>query len=183
MPQESSTETAGAAPSGLTLESVQKAAAEAAAAAVAATFEARDTAKAERKKAAKAAAEKEAREAAARKTALTEALTELGIKVPGPGAEPATAAESTEGGTSALTEADVEQRVGEALTEFKQQLMASGAILPARAGLVVREHVIPEDAEPTGEELRGKSDDDLLNYLGGAMAQQADTIRPVGAGA
>jgi hypothetical protein len=60
--------------------------------------------------------------------------------------------------------------------------MTSGAILPARAGLVVREHAIPDaDNAPDTEALQKMSDDDLMSYMGGAMAQQADLIRPVGA--
>jgi hypothetical protein len=186
MAEDTTTGTGGAAP---TLAQVTEAAAAAAAAAVTAAFEARDAAKAQAKQEAREAEEREAREAAARKTALTEALAELGIKIPAP------ATEGTVGGggggetapeSTALTEADVEKRIGtavtEALTEFKQALMTSGAILPARAGLVVREHAIPDaDNAPDTEALQKMSDDDLMSYMGGAMAQQADLIRPVGA--
>ena len=77
----------------------------------------------------------------------------------------------------------VKREVSEAITEFKQGLIAGGAILPARAGLVVREHAIDADTAPDREALQKMSDDELTNYLGGALAQQADAIRPVGAGA
>jgi hypothetical protein len=176
------TEAGAGAPAGLTPDML-RAISEATAATVTAAFEARDKAKDDAKKARKDAEAREAAETAARKTALTEALAELGIKPPATETAPAQTPPAE--GTAAVTETvdeQVERRVGEAITEFKQQLLASGAILPARAGLVVREHAVPEDAEPTGEELRGKSDDDLMNYLGGAMAQVADAHRPVGAG-
>ena len=52
-------------------------------------------------------------------------------------------------------------------------LMAEGSVTPA---------VPTADEAPDGEELRKMSDDEILNHLGGAMAQQADLIRPVGAG-
>ena len=181
-----STEAGAGAPAGLTPEAVAKIVAES----VAATFEARDAAKAAAKAAEKEAERKATEEAAAQKQALVGLLESVGIKVPADGAPatpvtaPATeAAPATE--TAALTEADVEQRVNgavaEALTEFKQALIASGTIVPGRAGILVREHAVPsEDDAPDGEALRKMSDDDMLNHLGGALAQHADSIRPVG---
>ena len=182
MAEETHTKAGGDAPAGLTAQGI----AEAVATAVTSAFTARDEAKEAREKARKEAKAREAAEKAARKAALTEALAELGIKIPAPATEGGGTTESgaTEGdgnGKAPLTEADVEKAVQEALTEFVQGLHTSGAILPQRAGLVVKEHAVPDaDNAPTPEELRGKSDDDFLNHLGGALAAQADAHRPVG---
>jgi hypothetical protein len=180
------TEAGGTAPAGLTPDML-KVISEATAASVTAAFEARDAAKAKAKADREAAEARESAEKAAQREALVGLLESVGIKVPADGTPPAAegTTETADGG-KALTEADVEKRVdiavSEALVEFKQALMTSGAILPARAGLVVREHAIPDaDNAPDTEALQKMSDDDLMSYMGGAMAQQADLIRPVGA--
>jgi hypothetical protein len=174
MAEETTTGTGGATP---TLAQVT----EAIGAAMALAFETRDKAKADAEREAREAQERESAEKEARKTALAEALAELGI-VPAAQGTPAPVAETTETAPATLTEADVERMAGDMFKQFVQEAHASGVLTPARNGLVVREHAIPTaDEAPDTEALQKKSDDDLMNYLGGAMAQQADQDRPVGA--
>ena len=172
MPEETSTtEAGGAAQPGLTLDDVTKATTEAAAAAARQVLEddrkARKAAKKERRE----AAEKAEREKADRKTALAEALADLGIQVPGQAAEGtggAGAATGGGGGNAAETEEDRVQRLAtEQFRTFVQEAVASGAVIPGRAGIQVREDAVTPEDMP--ENLHELSDDDFKALAGGAL--------------
>ena len=160
------TKAGGDAPAGLTLEAVQKTAAEAAAAAVTAALEADRKARKEAKEARKAAEKKAAEEAAAHKAAVAEALKELGITPP---AKPATETSGGEqGGTTETADEAIERRVKEGIREGVQALVADGSIAIQRAGLV--EHVAPsEDTALDAEGLAKLPEDAWQEYAGGAL--------------
>lgn len=157
---ETTAQTGGAADGALTLEQVQKTAADAAAAAVREALVARDEqAKAERKAAKKAA------KAAAKEAAQGGSVSEdnAGVK--------AAVAEALAAAGIAPKEAETEEQrvqrlVAEGVREFIQEATSSGAIIPGRTGMVVREHRTDPDTAPSAEDLSKMSDDDFQAFAG-----------------
>lgn len=160
--------TAESAPAGITEADLAKAVQEAAAAAVTEALAARDEQARADRKAAKKAAKAAAREAAqggtvtestggsgstspdAVKTAVAEALAAAGIKP---------AVEETE-------EQRVQRLVGEGVKSFIQEATASGAIIPGRTGVVVREHRTDPDTAPSADDLAKMAEDDFQTFAG-----------------
>jgi Family of unknown function (DUF6582) len=154
---EATTNPGGSAPSPVTQADLDKAVAEAAKAGAAAALEADRKARKAAKKAARKAAETASPAAPVAegqderdKKLIAEALKAAGVTPP---------EEVTE---EQAREAEVTKRVQETV----QGLVAAGAILPGRSGLVVREHATDPEQAPSAADLAKMPDDDFGDFAG-----------------
>lgn len=154
MAEEATTEAGGTAPAGLTQEDVDRQIA----AALEADRRARKAAKKAKKAKESAPAAPVAESAPAPatpdiKALLAEALEEHGIKPP---------VKETE-------EERIQRQAREMFQGFVQEAVATGAVIPGRAGLQVREHAPTADEAVDAEGLAAMSDDDFAAYGGSAL--------------